>query len=248
MACKQQKFPGKVVYIRYFIGCPDALPTEAEWKRLGSLRTKEYSIEWDTTDGTDSDSVGSLRESVATFMSASLSGDGTTHATGAASSSIVELEKHVSNPVATGGQPCAWFQIVDPRVTRTCYMLISSFSPLSAPYDDLVTWSFEASATASPFGLIVEDTPDADAADPASIEVVPATLSLAVGQTFGMEGVALPAGAPQSIRWTSSAPAIAAVNEVSGVVTALSAGLATITGKSSIDALITDSAEITVTA
>lgn len=245
MACKQQKFPGKLVVIRYFIGCPDALPTEAEWKRLGSMRSKEYSIEWDTTDATDADSIGSLRESLATFMSLSLSGDGTSHATGAGAASVVELEKHVSNPAATGGQPCAWFQIIDPRVTRTVYMLISSFSPLSAPYDDLVTWSFEASATASDFGLIVEDTPDPDADDVASVTAYPEIMELAVNGTAQAVAAIAPTSAPQGIQWISSDTAVAAVTQ-SGVVTGIAAGEATITARSSVDSTKTDDIAVTV--
>lgn len=247
MACNTTKFVGKDVVLEYVIGCGDVLPLEADWKRFGSLRTKEFEIAWDTTDATDSDSVGALRENLATFQTMTISGDGVVKASGAGAQNLIDLTKHVIQPVATGGQPVAWLRMTFPDLTFIAYMLISNISR-SAPYDDLTTYSFEASATASDFGLIVEDTPDADAADPVSIEVVPATLSLAVGQTFGMEGVVLPAGAPQSIRWTSSAPAIAAVNEVSGVVTALGAGLATITGKSSVDPLITETAEITVTA
>lgn len=245
MACKQQKFPGKLVVIRYFIGCPDVLPTEAEWKRLGSMRSKEYTIDWDTTDGTDADSIGSIRENVATFMSLSLSGDGTSHATGAAAASVVELEKHVSNPVATGGQPCAWFQIIDPRVTRTCYMLISSFSPLSAPYDDITTWSFESSATASDFGLIVEDTPDPDADDVASVSAYPEVLELAVNGMAQVVAAIAPTTAPQGIQWISSDPAVATVTQ-GGVVTGIASGEATITARSSVDATKTDTIAVTV--
>ena len=76
MACKKLKFPGKDVVLEYVIGCPDTLPTEGEWKRFGSLRTKEFEISWDTTDATDADSVGSLRENLATFQTMSISGDG----------------------------------------------------------------------------------------------------------------------------------------------------------------------------
>ncbi len=45
----------------YYIGCGDALPAENDWRRFGSLRTKEFTVEWDTIDATDSDSVGALR-------------------------------------------------------------------------------------------------------------------------------------------------------------------------------------------
>src|SRR5690606_19554080 len=118
MACKQKKFPGKLVVIEYAIGCPDALPAAGDWTRLGSMRTKDYTLTWDSNDATDDSSVGSLRESLMTFLSVELSGDGTVrNDDGAYAEAVIELEMHVSNPVATGGQPAAWFRITDPRLT-----------------------------------------------------------------------------------------------------------------------------------
>ncbi|ANI14480.1 Ig domain-containing protein [Pseudomonas citronellolis] len=245
MACKKLKFPGKDVVLEYVIGCSDELPAEIDWLRFGSLRTKEFEISWDTADATDADSVGSLRENLATFQSMTISGDGTVKASGAGAQNLIDLTKHVANPVATGGQPAAWLRMTFPDLTFIAYCLISTLSR-SAPYDDVTTYSFEASATASDFGLIVEDTPDADAPDPASIQVVPETLTLTVGEGFNFEGVVLPVGAPQGLRWTSSAPSVAAVNQVSGEVTALSAGSATITAASSVAPGITDTASVTV--
>ncbi|MCU8980480.1 Ig-like domain-containing protein, partial [Pseudomonas aeruginosa] len=148
-------------------------------------------------------------------------------------------------PDSTGGQPVVWMRMTFPDLTFTAFMLISNLSR-SAPYDDVTTYSFEASATASDFGLIVEDTPDADAPDPTSIQVVPETLSLTVGEGFNFEGVVLPVGAPQGLRWTSSAPTVAAVNAVTGEVSALSAGTATITAASSVVPGVTDTATVTV--
>lgn len=245
MACKKLKFPGKDVVLEYFIGCGDVLPAETDWLRFGSLRTKEFEISWDTADATDGDSIGALRENLATFQSMTMSGDGTVKASGAGAQNLIDLTKHVANPVATGGQPAVWMRMTFPDLTFIAYMLISTLSR-SAPFDDVTTYSFESSATASDFGLIVEDTPDADAPDPASIQVVPETLQLTVGEGFNFEGVVLPVGAPQGLRWTSSAPSVAAVNQVSGEVTALSAGTATITAASSVAPGVTDTAAVTV--
>ncbi|WP_121401779.1 phage tail tube protein [Pseudomonas aeruginosa] len=228
MACKKLKFPGRDVVLEYYIGCGDALPAENDWRRFGSLRTKEFTVEWDTIDATDSDSVGALRENLASFQTLTISGDGTVKASGAGAQNLIDLTKHVVKPDATGGQPVVWMRMTFPDLTFTAFMLISNLSR-SAPYDDVTTYSFEASATASDFGLIVEDTPDADAPDPTSIQVVPETLSLTVGEGFNFEGVVLPVGAPQGLRWTSSAPTVAAVNAVTGEVSALSAGTDTAT-------------------
>lgn len=160
--CKSQKFTGRVAILEYAIGCGDEKPVEADWKRLGAMRSKELTIEWETTDGTADDSVGSLRENLATFQTLSVSGDGTVKVSGTGSAALIELTKHVVKPEATGGEPVAWIRLTFPDLTFVFFAIVTNMSR-SAPYDDVVTYSFEASATASDFGLIVEDTPDPDA-------------------------------------------------------------------------------------
>lgn len=247
MACKKLKFTGKDVIVRYAIGCPDALPTESEWKRMMALRSRGLEITWDAADATDGDSVGALRENIATFQSLSISGNGTVKASGAGAANHREFTKHIFKPEATGGQPVLWLQYIYPDLTFTAFCMVTTLSR-TGEYDDVVTYAFEASATASDFGLIVEDTPDPNAADPASVQVVPATLTMNVGQTFDLEGIVLPVDAPQTLRWTSAAPAIASVDSITGVVTAVSAGEAVITGASSVDPLKTATTTITVEA
>lgn len=244
MACNKLKFPGKDVVLEYVIGCPEELPVEQDWKRFGSLRTKEFEISWDTTDATDADSVGSLRENLATFQTMTISGDGTVKASGTGAANLIELTKHVINPIATGGQPAIWLRMTFPDLTFTAYMLVSTLSR-SAPYDDVTTYSFEASASASDFGLIVEDTPDADADDVTSISAFPETIALAVNGTAQAVAAIAPTTAPQGVQWLSSDPAIATVTQ-SGVVTGLSVGEATITARASADATKTDTISVTV--
>lgn len=245
MPCNKQKYVGRDVALEYHIGCGETLPGESDWKPFGSLRTKEFNLEWDTTDATDGDSIGSLRENLATFQSLSISGDGTCRASGAGGASLVELTKHVAQPVSTGGQPVVWMRMTFPDLTFTCYMLLSSMNR-SAPYDDIVTFSMEASATASDFGLIVEDTPDVNAPDPSSISVIPASLTLPVAESFNVESVVLPTGASQAVRWSSSDTAVAIVNQLSGVVTGVSVGTATITATSVADPMITQTLVATI--
>lgn len=162
MACNKTKYVGRDVVLEYSIGCGDEMPLAADWKAFGSLRTKEFSLEWESTDATADDSVGALRENLATFQTLSISGDGVCKAGGAGSANLIELTKHVANPAATGGQPVAWVRMTFPDLTFTAFMIVTNMSR-SAPHDDVVTFSFEASATASDFGLVVEDTPDPDA-------------------------------------------------------------------------------------
>ena len=244
MACNKTKFVGRDVVLEYVIGCGDELPTEGDWKRFGSMRTKEFTLEWDTTDATDADTVGALRENLATFLALSISGDGTVKASGTGAANLIELTKHVSNPAATSGQPVVWMRMTFPDLTFTCFMLLSSMSR-SAPYDDVVTYSMEASATSSDFGLIVDDTPDPDADDVTSVTAYPETMTLSVGETEQAVAAVAPTTAPQGIQWLSDTPAVATVSQ-SGVVTAISIGEAVITARSSADALMTDTIAVTV--
>lgn len=155
--CKNQKFTGRLVVLEYAIGCGDALPAAADWKRVSAMRAKELTIEWETSDATADDSIGSLRENLATFQSVSVSGDGTVKAAGAGADALLALTKHIAKPELTGGEPVAWLRLTYPDLTFTFFAIVTNASR-SAPHDDVVTFSLEASATASDFGLIVEET------------------------------------------------------------------------------------------
>lgn len=242
--CKNNKYVGRDVVLEYSIGCGDVLPTSGQWKRMGAMRTKEFNAEWDSTDATADDSIGALRENLATFLSLTMSGDGTLTLIGAGADNLREVNKHFINPEATGGQPVMWMRMTFPDLTFTAFMLLSSFSR-SAPYDDVATYSLEASATASDFGLIVEDTPDPDAVEVESVEAFPTTVSLAINASRQLMAAVSPVGAPSGIQWISSTPAVASVTQ-SGVVTGLTAGTTTITARSSADATKTDTIAVTV--
>lgn len=246
MACEKQKYTGKDVVLEYVIGCGDELPAQADWKRLGSMRTKELTLEWETTDATADDSIGSLRENLATFQTLSISGDGTLKNSGNGAANLTEVTKHFVNPVATAGQPTMWMRMTFPDLTFTAFMLLSNMSR-SSPYDDVATYSLEAAATGSDFGLLVEDTPDVDTPDVATVAVAPVSANVVVGATRQLTATIAPADAPKSVVWTSSAPGVATVSQ-NGLVTAVAAGTATITTKSLSDQTKTATSAITVTA
>lgn len=230
MACENEKFVGRNVTLEYAIGCGDAQPAPGDWKKFGSLRAKEFNLAWDTTDATDSDSVGSLRENLATFKSLTISGDGIIRTSGTLGANLKELTKHVADPVATGGQPTAWLRMTYPDLTFECLMLISNLSR-SAPYDDVATYSLEASATASQFGLIITDTVTAIT----GVTVTPANPVIDVdGGTVQLTAAVAPSNASQSVTWASTTPLIATVNGA-GLVTAVADGSATITATSAAD-------------
>lgn len=241
MACETTKYVGRDVVLEYAIGCGDEKPAAGAWKRFGSLRTKEFGLSWDTTDVTDGDSIGSLRENLATFQNLTISGDGLAKASGVGN--LVELTKHFVNPVATNGQPVVWLRMTFPDLTFTAFMLLSNLSR-SAPYDDAVTYSMEAMATASDFGLIVEDTPTG--APVTSVTIAPSTGTIVTdGGTLQLAATAAPVGAAQGVTWTSNTPLIASVS-ASGLVTALSDGTATIKATSTSDPAKSGTATIEV--
>lgn len=246
MACNKQKFVGRDVALEYFIACGDELPGAADWVRLGSMRTKEFTLEWETTDATADDSVGSLRENLATFQSLTVSGDGTVKASGAGAQGLIDLTKHVANPALTDGQPVAWIRVTFPDLTFTAFMIVTNVSR-SAPFDDVVTYSFSASATASDFGLIIDDTPDPSLPDVSTVTVTPATAALNVGDTQQLTVIVAPSGAFQSVSFTSSNPAVATVTP-QGLIRAVSVGTSTIVARSAADYSKVDDCVVTVSA
>lgn len=244
MACETIKYPGRNVILEYAIGCGDKKPLAGEYKAFGSLRTKEFNLAWDSTDATDSDSIGALRENIATFQTLQISGDGVCRSSGALGENLIELTKHVVKPDATGGQPVVWLRMTFPDLTFEAFMLITTMSR-SAPFDDLTTYSFEASATASDFGLIVTDTPGVDPV--VSVTVAPSTAAISTpGGTQQLAATVLPATAGQGVTWVSGSPSIATVSSA-GLVTAVADGSATITATSTADNTKLGTSTITVT-
>lgn len=243
--CKKVKYKGKDVPLYYFIGCEDVRPTDDQFKRLGALRGKEVGVSWDAIDATADDSVGSLRENIASYQSLTISGDAVCKNSGVGAAEAKEFAKHAINPVATGGEPFVWLKLVFPDITIIAYMMLSTYSR-SATYDDLATWAFEAAAAPSDFGLIVEDTPDPDAPAVTGVTVAPTTASVAVGDTTQLTATVAPSGAPNAVVWSSATPATATVSPT-GLVTGVAAGTVEITATAVADGTKTDKADITVT-
>lgn len=244
MACKLPGYVGRDVLLEYGLACGDVDPTAPEfvWTAFASLRTKEFSLTWDTADASSDSSPNNLRENLATFQSLEISGDGVAkRQTGAEQTAFTTLTKHVITPgAAFGHQPVAWLRMTFPDLTFIAYMIITDLSR-SATFDDVVTFSFTAMAASSDFGLLVEDTP----LPPTSVTVTPATATLAPLATQQLTAVVAPVGAAQTVTWTSSNEAFATV-DAAGLVTAVADGVATITATSTVDPLLSDTCVVTV--
>ncbi|QHF03340.1 hypothetical protein N015_13350 [Pseudomonas asturiensis] len=87
----------------------------------------------------------------------------------------------------------------------------------------------------------------APAAAVATVAVTPTTASVAAGATRQLTSAITPAGATQTVTWSSATPSVATVSS-SGLVTAVSAGTSVITATSTADNTKTSSSTITVTA
>ncbi|MNP22071.1 Bacterial Ig-like domain (group 2) [compost metagenome] len=80
---------------------------------------------------------------------------------------------------------------------------------------------------------------------PTSVVVAPATATIAVAGTQQLTATVSPAGAPQDVIWTSSAPSKATVSST-GLVTGVASGSATITATSKWDGTKLGTSTITV--
>lgn len=82
----------------------------------------------------------------------------------------------------------------------------------------------------------------------AGVTVTPSTVTVAEGDTVTLAASVQPAGVNQAVTWSSAQPAVATVITSTGVVTGISAGVATITATSVADPSRSASATVTVTA
>lgn len=240
--CVSNKYTGKVVGLEFFIGCGDVLPTEAQWRKLGAMRNKEFSVEWETIDATADDSIGSLRENITSFQSLTISGDGTLKRAGTGAADLKAITKHAVQPTETGGEPVVWLRMTFPDLTFIAYMILTTMTRTGA-YDDLATYTMEAQATASDFGLIVLDTPDPDAPALTALAIDGAA-TLAPGASTQLTVTATPATPAPSLMWQSSNTDIATVDQ-NGLVTAQGLGPVDITVQA-LGSTLTDTHTITV--
>ena len=135
MACEAGAFTGRDVVVYYAIGCPESQPANGDYKRLGMMRGKTVSAEWDTADATADMSAAYTQENLVTYKNISFSGDGVTRKEDVYAQNA--LKRHVYNPPAeTSNQPYVWLKII---------FMVTSWED-EAPHDDVATWSIEASS------------------------------------------------------------------------------------------------------
>lgn len=237
--CASSKFVGKSVLAEFALACGDVDPNTLTFLPLGAARNKSLTMSADTVDATADDSAGSFRDTLITYKTFEVSVDGVT----ARDDGTTVNQQLLFDHFVTDPQPYVWIRLTGPINTVIGFCVLTEFSQ-EFPYDDVATYSMTASATSRPGGLasvIVEDTPIAIS----SVNVTPATATVAIGNVTNLDHNIVPAAANQAVTWGTSAPLIATVNS-SGRVTGVSAGTATITATSVIDPGKTDTCVVTV--
>jgi predicted secreted protein len=158
--CELDKYIGRDVGLEVAFACGDIDPTTLSYMPIGALRAKDFSLEWDTVDGTADDNKGSTKSTYATYKTFSCSGNGTCKKKDGTQSNQTRLFMHVNDPQGTSGQPVVWVRITCPDITVYAFCLITSIGR-TMPYDAMAEFNFEATATDSPFGVMVVPTPEA---------------------------------------------------------------------------------------
>lgn len=239
--CAGVKFVGKEVLFEFALACGDVDPNTLTWLPLGACRNKSQSMSSDTVDATADDSVGSFRDTLTTFKTFEVTVDGVTKLDdGTTTNQHVLFTHYVTDP-----QPYVWIRLTGPIKTVVAFCVLTQFDE-EAPYDDVMTYSIAASATARSGGeesVIVSLTP----VPVTAVNVSPATATVAVGNVTNLLATVSPINAVQAVTWSSATPATATVNS-SGVVTGVAAGSVVITATSVSDPSKTDTCTVTVTA
>jgi len=238
--CASSKFVGKSVLAEFALACGDVDPNTLTFLPLGAARNKSLTMSADTVDATADDSAGSFRDTLITYKTFEVSVDGVT----ARDDGTTVNQQLLFDHFVTDPQPYVWLRLTGPINTVIGFCVLTEFSQ-EFPYDDVATYSMTASATSRPGGLasvIVEDTPIAIT----SVNVTPATATVAIGNVTNLDHNIVPAAANQAVTWSSATPATATVNSA-GRVTGVAAGTVTITATSVTDPSKTDTCVVTVT-
>lgn len=142
--CESGAFTGRDVMVYYYIDCPTNKPSTDKYKRLGMMRGKTTSVEWDTADATGDMSPAFTKENLTTYKSVSFSGDGVSRKEEIYGQAL--LKAHVYNPgPETTNQPFVWLKIISPIDITEGPFLMPKWEDQS-PHDDVATWSTEASS------------------------------------------------------------------------------------------------------
>ena len=137
-------FSGRDVAVEFAIGVETATVGSLTFKNLGMMRTKSFTVSWETIDTTADDSPEFTKTSLVSFKSVEFSGDGVSYDD--ALYNQAELEAHIHVPGAsTQNQPKIWLRLTFPDAIFVGPFIATEWSR-DASYTDAGTWSMAASS------------------------------------------------------------------------------------------------------
>lgn len=242
LKCETGGYAGEMVLIDVAQSCGTvADPRTLSFVPIGGSTDTTISIDGETIDVTDANSVGGWRTFINSFKTAEISGSGIAKATDGAKSNLVALYKYK----AQSQDPFLWVRITAPDVTTYAFVNLATWERTAA-LGDAAGYSFTMSVRESPHGILIDDTPRSDNTPVTGVTVTPDTVELGVGDQSTLSVTVLPAEAQQSVIWSTSDPLVATV--LQGTVTAVAEGVATITARSVRTGSQADTCAVTVTA
>ena len=154
----QPKYTGRQAALYWVSGCGDVQPAEIDYKLVGAVNTKGFTLNGDEIDATADDTVGGLKETLLTYMNYEVTADGKCRNGDGTASSHAELLTYFAGEMAASRQPGAWVKLVFPDLTFECFCVLTDPGSRTASDSDSATYSFAAKATAGNFGLLINPT------------------------------------------------------------------------------------------
>ena len=175
------KLIGRKAVLEIAEGCPDAVPTEAEWRALGALTTKSFDLSPNSVTSEADDTKGFV-EGLITNVDFTISGEGEWRKQDKTSDfGPAHMTKYYLDEVKAGRQPSVWVRLSFATVTITAYMNTTAWSA-GFPTSEIATYSAE-------FKVYDADTVDVtneETVHTSGVTISPTSLRIQVGlaETF----------------------------------------------------------------
>ena len=217
--CPDDKGPvmGNAGILRIAKGCPDQVPAQDKFLRLGALTSKSFDFGMETASS-NADDTKNLTEAIVTGADFTISFDGELKKSGATGSiSAFEVGKEILDEIIAGRQPSYWVQLDmkgDGSDVVQGYMNFTSWS-MEFPTKEISTYSGELKvADAETVEWLQEEIVVE------SVAVEPSTLSVKVGETKTFTVKFTPTDATnKNYTAVSDKPNFATVTQLVNVVT-----------------------------
>ncbi|EOL5891922.1 Ig-like domain-containing protein [Providencia stuartii] len=174
------KLIGRNAVIRIAPGCPDQVPAQSAFKRIGAITTKSFDLSPNSITSEADDTKG-LIENIVTNMDLSISFDGEYRKRDKDTDfGPLKLLQEIPKEVQMGRQPAYWVQMDftgEDAVVLQGYFVFTSWSS-EFPASEIATYSGELKVSdADSIEWLVEEVAVT------GVSVTPATLSVKAGET-----------------------------------------------------------------